>query len=404
MNFNVCRACMTPDSDNKLTSIFTENGKLSNFVFELTNLKIPNIKESPALLCPSCINDLTKAISFRNLFIKNHKNFTDFYSQSKLRSLLCGIKVDDNFDCGPSKIHPAPEQHKNSEILEHCLTKGTENLPAFNIQGYIKDLLTEKFTVNSETEQNFTQNKESSLKVAKIQESFIKQEPMEDEVEELDVPAADKVTIKTEDGDKFDIFEASDPTFNDDMQDDDYNYGEYSGTATNNSEFPLLLSALSSRKSPTQPTSSLCQNCGHMSDNGCQNCSMTDSALLDVHRGSQREKIIQKYLEDPTVTITALSRWADVPRTTVGRIIENFKNNKSPIIKRPGAGRKAGTGNVEREEKIIEMLKIHPQLTVRQLAQMFGTCPANVQKIKVRHGLAFKRRSGGSERSEEDDN
>ena len=364
----------------------------SNFL----NFQIPNIKESPAFLCTTCINDLNKAISFRNLFIKNHQNFTDFYSQSKLRSLLCGIKVDDNFDSGPSK--PATE-HKSSEILEHCLTKRNENLPAFNIQGYIKDLLTEKFTVNSETEQNFTQNDETRIKVAKIQESFIKQEPMEDDA---GGSVADRITIKTEDGDKFEIFEPQNHSNNEEMQDDDYSYGEYSGHSQTNSEFPLLLSALSSRKSPHQSTSSLCQNCGHISDNGCKNCNINDSQSTDPHRGSQRDKIIQKYLEDPTVTITSLARWADVPRTTVGRIIENFKSNKSPIVKRPGAGRKAGTGNVEREEKIIEMLKVHPQLTVRQLAQMFGTCPANVQKIKVRHGLAFKRKSGGSERSEEE--
>lgn len=330
------------------------------------------------------------------MFIKNHQNFTDFYSQSKLRSLLCGIKVDDNFDSGPSK--PASE-YKNSEILEQCLTKRNENLPEFNIQGYIKDLLTEKFTVNTEVEQN----DETSLKIAQIQESFIKQEPMEDEA----CPNRsedEKVTIKTENGDKFEIFETNDPTDanNEYMQNDEYNYGEYSGHSQNNSEFPLLLSALSSRKSPHQATSSLCQNCGQMTENGCQNCNLNDPVSLDPNRNSQREKIIQKFLEDPTVTITALARWADIPRTTVGRIIENFKSNKSPIVKRPGAGRKVGTGNVEREEKIIEMLKIHPQLTVRQLAQMFGTCPANVQKIKVRHGLAFKRRSGGSERSEEE--
>lgn len=40
MNYHVCRACLKPESDIQFTSIFSEDGKLSHLIFELTNLKV----------------------------------------------------------------------------------------------------------------------------------------------------------------------------------------------------------------------------------------------------------------------------------------------------------------------------------------------------------------------------
>jgi len=40
MDFKVCRGCMVPEKDAKCVSIFRQNGKLAQFILELTNLKV----------------------------------------------------------------------------------------------------------------------------------------------------------------------------------------------------------------------------------------------------------------------------------------------------------------------------------------------------------------------------
>lgn len=264
------------------------------------------------------------------------------------------------------------------------------NFPAFNIQGYIKDLLTEKFTdassdhdlmKNSYSPKSI--NSDSSFNSSNVQENYIKEEPMDDDnYESHQSYESENFVIKTEDDEKFEVFNSESKA------------QEFEKEDEIKQEFPLLLSALSSKTSPIHNLQNQNFSCLKHSQSSC-NCS------TEVNYQSKKERIIKKYLEDPTVTITSLSRWSEIPRTTVGRIIENFKIIKAPTLKRPGTGRKIGSGNTEREANVVKMLKINPQLTVRQLSQMFGTCPANIQKIKVRNALIAQR--GNREDEFEDD-
>jgi len=172
-------------------------------------------------------------------------------------------------------------------------------------------------------------------------------------------------------------------------------------------DFPLTNSPNTDDKSQQQVTSFLCQRCGQIATRTCKFCKTKVIPRHEENKTKQRERIIEKYLENPNAKLAVLARISQAPRTTVRRTIESYKNNKKNERK-TGSGRKIGSGNREREEKIIETVRLNPELSIRTLARMFGTCPSNVQKIKVKHGYFCenkkKRRKCGGIDGDESEN
>lgn len=104
----MCRICSkTYDCDEKMINIF-ENDNVALNIFLCTQIKIIEINDLAALICSSCLTELSMAINFRNNAIKS-----DAYFRSQLRlpefnawDEQNNVKIENNQNDRRIKIEP----------------------------------------------------------------------------------------------------------------------------------------------------------------------------------------------------------------------------------------------------------------------------------------------------------
>lgn len=76
---------------------------------------------------------------------------------------------------------------------------------------------------------------------------------------------------------------------------------------------------------------------------------------------------------------------AAVHRITTQRVMKRFVDSCS-FDRKPGTGRKVGSGDKKREKKIVRVIEQNPCLSLRGLGRKYGTVHRNVRKILLKHG------------------
>lgn len=100
---------------------------------------------------------------------------------------------------------------------------------------------------------------------------------------------------------------------------------------------------------------------------------------------NQRQKIIEIFLQNPTWSASLIAGAAGSSKSTALRTIKRLRDSGT-INRSHGIGRKVGSGDVNREKKIIKALTQNPGLSLRDLGLKYGTCHRNVFKIKKKYG------------------
>lgn len=99
----------------------------------------------------------------------------------------------------------------------------------------------------------------------------------------------------------------------------------------------------------------------------------------------KREKILRNFIQNPSWPISSIAKECEMSRRTTANVIKRFRDSGT-IERRPGSGRKVGSGNTIREKKIVEDLKKNPELSLRDLGRKYGTSHSNVLRIKQKYG------------------
>lgn len=103
-----------------------------------------------------------------------------------------------------------------------------------------------------------------------------------------------------------------------------------------------------------------------------------------------RKSIVSKYLENPNLSGSSITKSLKLPKATVNSVIRKFKETLS-IERKPGSGRKAGPANKELTQKVIRSIKQNPGLSDGDRAQRFGTSWNIVRRIRLKAGLESNR-------------
>lgn len=105
-------------------------------------------------------------------------------------------------------------------------------------------------------------------------------------------------------------------------------------------------------------------------------------------KAQERRKIIcAQFIENPTMSGQQIAKKLKIYPRAVQRILKRFKGTLS-IEKKPGSGRKVGSGNKELRRKVKRSLGQNPVLSDRDKAKRFQTSKTTIRKIRAE--LRFK--------------
>lgn len=99
-----------------------------------------------------------------------------------------------------------------------------------------------------------------------------------------------------------------------------------------------------------------------------------------------RQKIIDKYLQNTTLSYSNIAKFVNESRHTVRNVILRFAKTKS-IVRQKGSARKKGFKDPLTVKNVVRSMKRNPGLSVRDLAKKHKISNGLVQKIKSRHGF-----------------
>jgi len=100
---------------------------------------------------------------------------------------------------------------------------------------------------------------------------------------------------------------------------------------------------------------------------------------------NKREKILHVFTKNPTWSHSKIAAEAGVHKNTAQQVIKRFRESGT-IDRKPGSGRKVGSGDKIRERQIVSAIKQNPCLSLRDLGRKYGTDHKNVSKILEKHG------------------
>lgn len=103
-----------------------------------------------------------------------------------------------------------------------------------------------------------------------------------------------------------------------------------------------------------------------------------------------RDLIITKFLQNPLLSHREISRQLNLPKSTVNRVINRYKESKT-TERRSGCGRKPGVVNQLLASKVQRYVLKKPNATEREIAQKFNVSKTWVNKVLHLSGLkAYK--------------
>lgn len=106
---------------------------------------------------------------------------------------------------------------------------------------------------------------------------------------------------------------------------------------------------------------------------------------MKVEKEAIRKRIVAKYLENSSCSMSFIALQLHLPVSTVRRTIIKFRDEQT-IEDKPKSGRPRGPSNKILEKKIVRVLKSKPLLSVRDVAQKTKTSASMVQRAKTRNG------------------
>lgn len=98
-----------------------------------------------------------------------------------------------------------------------------------------------------------------------------------------------------------------------------------------------------------------------------------------------RQKIIDKYLQNPVSSYASIAKFVKESRHTVRNVILRFIETKS-VGRKAGSGRKVGFKDKISVSKVVRSMRLNPGLSVRDLAKKHTVSIGLVQKIKTKYG------------------
>lgn len=105
---------------------------------------------------------------------------------------------------------------------------------------------------------------------------------------------------------------------------------------------------------------------------------------MKQNKVENRQKIVAKYLENPSSSIRWIASQLHLPVSTVRRTIIKFREEYT-IEDKPKSGRPKGPANKSMEKKVVRVLKDKPLLSVRDIAKKAQTSASMVQRVKLRN-------------------
>jgi predicted transcriptional regulator len=99
--------------------------------------------------------------------------------------------------------------------------------------------------------------------------------------------------------------------------------------------------------------------------------------------------IISEYIKNTNSTFTAIAKKFKMPKMTVSRVIKRYLETGTVERKRGSGG--YCPGNVQRERKVIQYIRSHPNASLTEMASKFGTCRGNIIWIKQKYNIVTRK-------------
>lgn len=99
-----------------------------------------------------------------------------------------------------------------------------------------------------------------------------------------------------------------------------------------------------------------------------------------------REEIIKNFINNPHFTYKRIAKIVKAHRNTVSKVIQKFKADLS-CNRKPGTGKKNGSGDQNKAKTVVTMLKKNPNLSGRNVARKVGCSESFVRRTKGEAGL-----------------
>lgn len=116
----------------------------------------------------------------------------------------------------------------------------------------------------------------------------------------------------------------------------------------------------------------------------------------------QRKLILDKYLENPTVSYRQIAKTLNLNHRTVGRVVNHFLETKA-TARKAGSGRKKGPADPDLAKQVIRYVKRHPTASNRKVAQQFNISEFYVRKQKKNKGIKSFKIQKCPDRTKEDE-
>lgn len=100
----------------------------------------------------------------------------------------------------------------------------------------------------------------------------------------------------------------------------------------------------------------------------------------------KRKFIVEKFIENPLVTVKKVAREVKVNVKTVSNVMKKYLSDLS-VERKTGSGRLSGYKSPKRAKKVVSILQKKPNLSNRKLAAKAGYSEGMVRKIKKKEGL-----------------
>lgn len=101
---------------------------------------------------------------------------------------------------------------------------------------------------------------------------------------------------------------------------------------------------------------------------------------------NRRNLILHKYVENSNVSIRKISKNLNIPKSTVGDVIQRFKETLTTNRKN-GSGGSHGQENRKDAQKVIQCFAKDPKISTRSIARKLKKSQSFVQRAKKKGGL-----------------
>lgn len=116
----------------------------------------------------------------------------------------------------------------------------------------------------------------------------------------------------------------------------------------------------------------------------------------------RRKLIIDIFLKNSSMSYTDIGKLANVSRATARNVIIRFKDTKS-LKRKQGGGQKPGFQDQNAVRKVLESLKVNPNISERDLTKKYKISKFLVYKIKRKHGLVSYKAQKFANRNDDQD-